>query len=198
MPRDAALDPTTLVVAAGRRAQMQIQVGRANLLHLLGRRVLVASRGARVAYVVTILLTASFRLFACAVLGRTDAMRGVAESTLHWLGLEVRVAGAPSGSDHALELDRRRLDPEGKGKVPCACGNLWVSNHVTLFDYTVLHLVSRQVLRTIVKADIAEEVPVLGPITALFLFRFMGCVPYVFTAFSTLSLSLSLSLSFDE
>ena len=53
----------------------------------------------------------------------------------------------------------------------CVWGvQLWACNHYTLFDYTVLHLVSRRPLRAVVKADIARDMPVLGPFAARFLF----------------------------
>ena len=137
-----------------------LRVFRVRVGGLVGRAILASSARARTAYVVVVLLMTSARLMVLAVLGRVDGMHSVALSTMFWLGIQVKVEGA-SESD---------LTPRGSG----ATAALWISNHFTLFDYTVLHMVSRQVLACLVKHDISGEVPVLGPITSTFLFDFMG------------------------
>jgi len=142
-----------------------LYVGRANVFFLAGRWVLIRSGATRLAYVVLLLLWTSLRLMLCVFLRRYDLMHGVTESTLYWLGMEVKIIGQ-SASDIGMIED-----------VGSPTGTLWASNHYTLFDYTVIHLASCRVLRTIVKHDISAEVPVLGPITAAFLAR-MGCIPY--------------------
>ena len=174
----AVLDRDTFAVqGAGKSEEVGegelFQVGRANLFFLAGRSILMKSKVARVIYVILVLLSTAFQLIACALARRHDLMYVIAKNTMFWLGIEVQISGE-STSDSVYSEKRFLTD----SSLDLPCGTLWVSNHYTLFDYTVLHLVSKQVLRTIVKADIADELPVLGPLTSIFLFKYMGCIPY--------------------
>ena len=163
---EAVLDEDTFGVSErpSGAASAVFQVGRCNIFHLVGRGLLISSHSLRVAYVAVLMLWTAVDLLALALVKRFDLMYGAAKNTLYWMGLDVRLVGSS-----CADLD----------SLPHKTGTLWVSNHFTLFDYTVMHLCSRRVLRTIVRADIAKEMPILGPMTERFLFGHMQCVPYL-------------------